>query len=41
MSLATVKAYVSRLPANLGAENRVQIALLVHDAATSRPHGTR
>jgi DNA-binding NarL/FixJ family response regulator len=37
MSLATVKAHVSRLLAKLGAENRVQIALLVQDAATSRP----
>ncbi len=41
MSLATVKAHVSRLLAKLGAENRVQIALLVHDAATSRPHDPR
>ena len=36
MSLATVKAHVSRLLAKLGAENRVQIALLVQDAAISR-----
>jgi DNA-binding NarL/FixJ family response regulator len=35
MSLATVKAHVSRLLAKLDAENRVQIALLVQDAATS------
>ena len=41
MSLATVKAHVSRLLAKLGAENRVQIALLVQDAAASRPHDTR
>jgi DNA-binding NarL/FixJ family response regulator len=41
MSLATVKAHVSRVLAKLGAENRVQIALLVHDAATSRPHDLR
>ena len=41
MSLATVKAHVSRLLAKLGAENRVQIALLVHDAATSGPHHPR
>jgi DNA-binding NarL/FixJ family response regulator len=41
MSLATVKAHVSRLLAKLGAENRVQIALLVQDAATSRPHDPR
>jgi DNA-binding NarL/FixJ family response regulator len=40
MSLATVKAHVSRLLAKLGAENRVQIALLVQDA-TSRSHGPR
>ncbi len=33
MSLATVKAHVSRLLAKLGAANRVQIALLVQDAA--------
>jgi DNA-binding NarL/FixJ family response regulator len=32
MSPATVKAYVSRLLARLGLENRVQVALLVHDA---------
>lgn len=37
MSLATVKAHVSRLLAKLDAGNRVQIALLVHDATTSRP----
>ena len=41
MSLATVKAHVSRLLAKLGAANRVQIALLVQDAATSRPHDPR
>jgi DNA-binding NarL/FixJ family response regulator len=41
MSLATVKAHVSRLLAKLGAENRVQIALLVHDAATSGPRHPR
>jgi hypothetical protein len=34
----SVKAHVSRLLAKLGAENRVQIALLVQDAATSRCH---
>ncbi|MBA9005498.1 response regulator transcription factor [Thermomonospora cellulosilytica] len=33
MSVATVKAYVSRLLAKLELNNRVQIALLVHDAA--------
>jgi DNA-binding NarL/FixJ family response regulator len=34
MSLATVKAHVSQLLTKLDAPNRVQIALLVHDAAT-------
>ena len=32
MSVATVKAHVSRLLFKLGLDNRVQIALLVHDA---------
>jgi DNA-binding NarL/FixJ family response regulator len=32
MSVATVKAYVSRLLAKLALNNRVQVALLVHDA---------
>ena len=32
MSVPTVKAHVSRLLAKLGADNRVQIALTVHDA---------
>jgi DNA-binding NarL/FixJ family response regulator len=32
MSVATVKAHVSRLLAKLDVENRVQIALLVQDA---------
>jgi DNA-binding NarL/FixJ family response regulator len=41
MSLATVKAHVSRLLAKLGAENRVQIALVVHDAAAGGPHHPR
>lgn len=41
MSLATVKAHVSRLLAKLGTENRVQVALLVQDAATGRPHNPR
>jgi DNA-binding NarL/FixJ family response regulator len=36
MSVATVKAHVSRLLAKLGVDNRVQIALLVHDSR-SRP----
>jgi DNA-binding NarL/FixJ family response regulator len=35
MSEATVKAHVSRLLSKLGASNRVQIAILVHDAAQS------
>lgn len=33
MSEATVKAHVSRLLSKLGVANRVQIAILVHDAA--------
>jgi DNA-binding NarL/FixJ family response regulator len=33
MSVATVKAHVSRLLAKLEVDNRVQIALLVHDAS--------
>jgi len=37
MSLATVKAHVSRLLAKLSAANRVQIALLVQDATASQP----
>jgi DNA-binding NarL/FixJ family response regulator len=32
MSVATVKAHVSRLLTKLGVENRVQIALLVQEA---------
>jgi DNA-binding NarL/FixJ family response regulator len=32
MSVATVKAYVSRLLTKLALNNRVQVALLVHDA---------
>jgi DNA-binding NarL/FixJ family response regulator len=32
MSVATVKAHVSRLLIKLEAANRVQIAILVHDA---------
>jgi DNA-binding NarL/FixJ family response regulator len=35
MSVATVKAYVSRLLTKLDAGNRVQVALLVHDAEVS------
>lgn len=34
MSVATVKAYVSRLLIKLGVENRVQVALLVQEAQT-------
>ena len=34
MSVATVKAYVSRLLIKLGVENRVQVALLVQEART-------
>ena len=33
MSEATVKAHVSRLLGKLNVTNRVQIAILVHDAA--------
>ena len=32
MSVATVKAHVSRVMAKLGVENRVQVAIQVHDA---------
>jgi DNA-binding NarL/FixJ family response regulator len=35
MSVATVKAHVSRLLAKLDAENRVQVALLVQDAGAA------
>ncbi len=35
MSEATVKAHVSRLLAKLGAANRVQVAIVVHDAGLS------
>jgi DNA-binding NarL/FixJ family response regulator len=35
MSIATVKAHVSRLLSKLDLDNRVQIALLVHDAGLS------
>lgn len=35
MSEATVKAHVSHLFTKLGVANRVQIAILVHDAAQS------
>ncbi|MYU26096.1 response regulator transcription factor [Streptomyces sp. SID8352] len=47
MSVATVKTHVSRVLAKLGLDNRVQIALLVHDAGLldgtphdEGPHGT-
>jgi DNA-binding NarL/FixJ family response regulator len=36
MSVATVKAHVSRLLTKLEVDNRVQIALLVHDATGGR-----
>jgi DNA-binding NarL/FixJ family response regulator len=35
LSVATVKAHVSKLLEKLGVENRVQVALLVRDAATT------
>ena len=35
MSEATVKAHVSRLLSKLDVSNRVQIAILVHDAASA------
>jgi DNA-binding NarL/FixJ family response regulator len=37
LSVATVKAYVSRLLTKLELNNRVQIALLVHDAGLTDP----
>jgi DNA-binding NarL/FixJ family response regulator len=37
MSLPTVKAHVTRLLGKLGLNNRVQIALLAHDAGQYRP----
>jgi DNA-binding NarL/FixJ family response regulator len=37
MSTATVKAYVSRLLAKLECANRVQVAILVHEATLGRP----
>ena len=36
MSVATVKAYVTRILAKLGVDNRVQVALKVHDAGLDR-----
>jgi DNA-binding NarL/FixJ family response regulator len=41
MSVATVKAHVSRLLSKLSVANRVQIALLVRDAATAREQQAR
>jgi len=38
MSTATVKAYMSRILTKLDLTNRVQVALLVHDA--DEPPGT-
>ena len=35
MSVATVKAHVSRLLTKLEPDNRVQIALLAHDAGVA------
>jgi DNA-binding NarL/FixJ family response regulator len=35
MSVATVKAYVTRIFAKVDADNRVQVAMLVHDAELS------
>ena len=35
MSVATVKAHVSRLLTKLELDNRVQIALLAHDAGVA------
>ncbi|MDQ1665685.1 MAG: hypothetical protein QOH75_1716, partial [Actinomycetota bacterium] len=35
MSVATVKAHVSRIMMKLQAANRVQIAIFVHDAGLS------
>jgi DNA-binding NarL/FixJ family response regulator len=41
MSLATVKAHVSRIFIKLDVDNRVQIALLVQEAAEGPPHQER
>jgi DNA-binding NarL/FixJ family response regulator len=41
MSVATVKAQVSRLLGKLDVENRIEIALLVQDATRGRPGGQR
>lgn len=37
LSVATVKAYVTRLFTKLGVTNRVQIAMVVHDAELDQP----
>jgi DNA-binding NarL/FixJ family response regulator len=39
LSVATVKAHVSRLLEKLGVDNRVQVALLVRDASAGAPAG--
>jgi DNA-binding NarL/FixJ family response regulator len=41
MSLATVKAHVSRLLTKLEVDNRVQIALLVQEAAMGQTEQAR
>ncbi|WP_238015302.1 response regulator transcription factor [Dactylosporangium sp. AC04546] len=41
MSVATVKTYVSRILAKLGCTNRVQVAILVHEARLSGGSGPR
>jgi DNA-binding NarL/FixJ family response regulator len=41
VSIATVKAYVSRLLTKLALNNRVQVALLVHDADLTDPRADR
>ncbi len=37
MSVPTVKAHVSSILAKLGVTNRVQVALIVHDAGLGQP----
>jgi DNA-binding NarL/FixJ family response regulator len=41
MSVATIKAYVSRVLAKLDLANRVQVALLTHDAALDQDQHPR
>ncbi|WP_306325669.1 response regulator transcription factor, partial [Streptomyces venezuelae] len=41
MSVPTVKTHVSRVLAKLGLNNRVQIALLVHDAGLIEEDGQK